>query len=343
MDKFRREISVEILVGLFIFTVLIVLGIFTIVLSRDGFLKKSYDYEIRFTEVGGLSEGDNVFLRGLNIGRVSQTTLNNGDVSVFIRLDAPLTLREGYRIEVANSSMLGGKVLKIFEGPPDASEIDPGSEIRGELPVDVLDQLSTAVSGLQTMIDNVNAKQGTLGKLLNDDEIYDNLLAVSEDLKVLGDRLEKGEGTIGKLLKDDGVYNDLETLLANASEISDRLVKGEGALGKLLSEDEVYDDLKELMANVREVSDRLADGEGTLGKLLDEDSTLYADLEKTMASLRNITESVEEGEGTVGKLMKDESLYVEAKRLVEEVRAAVDDMREASPISTFSSVLFGAF
>lgn len=343
MDKFRREISIEILVGLFVFTVLIALGIFTIVLSRDGFMKKSYDYEVHFEEVGGLSEGDNVFLRGLNIGRVKQTALNNGDVSVFVRLDAPLTLREGYRIEVANSSMLGGKVLKIHEGPEKAPDVPKDKPIYGELPVDVLDELGAAVSGLQTMIDNVNTKQGTLGKLLNDDAIYDNLLAVSEDLKVLSDRLEKGEGTIGKLLKNDAVYNDLETLLANASEISDRLVKGEGALGKLLSEDEVYDDLKELMANVRGVSDRLADGEGTLGKLLAKDSTLYDDLEKTMASLRSIAESVEGGDGTLGKLVTDEALYDEANRLIEDVRAAVDDMREASPISSFSSVLFGAF
>jgi phospholipid/cholesterol/gamma-HCH transport system substrate-binding protein len=343
MDKFRREISVEILVGLFVFTVLIALGVFTIVLSRDGIFKKSYDYEILFTEVGGLSEGDNVYLRGLNIGRVSQTTLNNTNVSVFVRLDAPLKLHEDYQVEVANSSMLGGKVLKIYEGATDAPEIAKGTEIHGKLPVDVLDELGNAVSGLQTMIDNVNAKQGTLGKLLNDDDIYDNLLAVSEDLKALGDQLENGEGTIGKLLKNDDVYNDLETLLANASEISDRLVKGEGALGKLLSEDEVYDDLKELMANVREVSDRLADGQGTLGKLLAEDSTLYADLEKTMASLRSIAQSVDDGEGTLGKLVKDETLYEEANRLFEEVRAAVDDLREASPISSFSSVLFGAF
>lgn len=343
MDKFRREISVEIWVGLFVFSVLIALGIFTIVLSRDGFMKKSYTYEIFFPEVGGLSEGDNVFLRGLNIGRVSQTTLNNGDVSVFVSLNEPLTLREGYRIEVANSSLLGGKVLKIFEGPKEAPNIEAGTEIRGKLPVDVLDQLGTAVSGLQAMIDNVNAERGTLGKLLNDDEIYNNLLAVSDDLRVLSDRLEKGEGTIGKLLKDDAVYNDLQTLLANASTISDRLVKGEGALGKLLSEDEVYDDLKTLMANVREVSDRLAAGEGALGKLLAEDSTMSADLEKTMASLRSITESVNEGEGTLGKLVKDEALYDEASQLIKDFRAAVDDMREASPITTFSSVLFGAF
>ena len=51
MNKFRREITIEILVGLFMFTVLIALGIFTIVLSRENFLRDAYSYEFVFTEV----------------------------------------------------------------------------------------------------------------------------------------------------------------------------------------------------------------------------------------------------------------------------------------------------
>ena len=61
MNKYRREVTIEIIVGLFMFTVLIALGIFTIVLSRENMLKKSYPYEFIFSEVSGLREGDNVF------------------------------------------------------------------------------------------------------------------------------------------------------------------------------------------------------------------------------------------------------------------------------------------
>ncbi len=309
MDKYRREISIEILVGLFMFTVLISLGVFTIVLSRDSFWKKSYPYEFVFSEVSGLREGDNVYLRGMNIGRVKQTTLEDSQVHVYVTLDVPIELRRGYSIEVVNASMLGGKYLKIFEGPESADVLGDHVTILGSPPVDVIEELSAAVKGIQSLIDSVNQGQGTLGKLLNDDTIYDNLVSVSENLKRLGDRIEKGEGTVGKLFKEDDVYNDVQTM----------------------------------MSNFREISDRLVSGEGTLGKLVSSDSGIYNDVGATMQSIRSIAEKVNDGEGTLGKLVRDDKLYDETALLVEDMRAAIDDLREASPITSFSSVVFGAF
>ena len=110
-----------------------------------------------------------------------------------------------------------------------------------------------------------------------------------------------------------------------------------------MTEEVLYADMQALVANLRGVSDRLATGQGTLGKLLSEDAGLYDDLAATMASIRRISASVDAGEGTVGKLLKDAALYDEANRLFEDVRAAVDDLRESSPVTSFSSVMFGAF
>jgi phospholipid/cholesterol/gamma-HCH transport system substrate-binding protein len=309
MNKFRREVSIEILVGLFMFTVLIALGIFTIVLSHDNFMKKSYQYEFVFSEVSGLREGDNVYLRGMNVGRVQQTALEDSNVRVYVTLDVPVTLRRGYKIEVVNASMLGGKYLKVSEGPESAPEMGENVTILGSAPVDVIEELSEAVNGLQEMINAVSEGRGTLGKLLNDDSIYNDMVAISDDVKSIVRRVETGEGTIGKLLKDDAVYDN-----ANA-----------------------------LMSNLREISERLQAGEGTLGKLMSEDDDVYDDLGASLASVRSIAESISAGEGTLGKLVRDAKLYDETTSLVEDVRAAVDDLREASPITSFGSVMFGAF
>ncbi len=309
MNKFRHEVSIEILVGLFMFTVLIALGIFTVVLSHDSIWKKSYEYEFVFTEVSGLREGDNIYLRGMSIGRVNQTSLHNNNVSVFVTLDVPLNLRNGYTIEVVNASMLGGKFLKIYEGPENAPALSQNITILGSAPVDVIEELSEAVNGLQEMINAVSEGQGTLGKLLNDDSIYNDFVEISQDVKLIVKGVEAGEGTIGKLLKDEAVYT-------NASVV---------------------------IANLREISERLESGEGTLGKLMAKDGEVYADISTSIASVRSIAESINAGEGTLGKLVRDAKLYDETALLVEDVRAAVDDLREASPITSFGSVMFGAF
>ena len=346
MNKYRREVGIEILVGLFMFTVLIALGIFTIVLSHENLLKKSYAYEFVFPEVAGLSEGDNVFVRGMNIGRVKQIELEDGHVRVYAALDIPLHLRRGYRVEVVDSSMLGGKFLKIYEGPDGAPELGDNVTLLGTPPIDLIGELGSTVSSLKKMIDEVGEGKGTLGKLMKDEALYNNLSQLSSDAAKITSRLEKGEGSLGRLLvADDGqMYEDGKALMANLRAVSDNLAEGKGLLGGMMSGDDVaYGDLQATLANLRTVSDNLAEGKGMLGKLLSGDDAAYDDLQATLASLRSISESIDKGEGTLGRLVRDAKLYDEATLLVEDVRAAVDDLREASPITSFGSVLFGAF
>ena len=310
MNKYRREVTIEIIVGLFMFIVLIALGIFTIVLSHENMLKKNYPREFVFSEVSGLREGDNVFLRGMNIGRVKQLDLQPDHVRVYASLDVPLNLRHGYKIDVVDASMLGGKNLKIYEGPPDAPALGENVTVLGAKPVDMIEEIGKAIGGLQEMIDSISAGEGTLGRLMTDETIYNNLAEISEDLKHVMSRVESGEGSVGRLLADDG---------------------------------QLYEDGVTLMANFRTISQNLADGKGTLGQLMSGDDAAFGDLEATLAAIRSISESISAGEGTLGRLVRDAKLYDEATLLVEDVRAAVDDLREASPITSFGSVLFGAF
>ncbi|MDA0322625.1 MAG: MlaD family protein [Verrucomicrobia bacterium] len=54
----------------------------------------------------------------------------------------------------------------------------------------------------------------TLGRLLSpDDQIYEDLSASIASLRKISESMEKGEGTLGKLLADDTVYDDLSQLL----------------------------------------------------------------------------------------------------------------------------------
>jgi len=344
MNRQNREITIEVIVGLFMFAVLIALGVFTIVLSRENFFHKNYHYEFVFEEVGGLREGDDVYLRGMSVGKVSQTVLKDGKVVVYVSLDEPLNLRKGYRVEVISSSLLGGKYLKIYEGPENAEPLSEDAVLIGSSPVDVMADLSKAVNGLQSLIDKVGTGRGTLGKLIQDDSVFMNLKTVSEELMTVSRRLEKGEGTLGRLLSsDDALYKDIQKSAENLRKITTSLEAGEGTLGKLLKEDTVYEDFKATIANLRKTTDNIAAGKGFIGKLLTEDDQLYEDLKVSMASIRSITESISKGEGTLGRLTQDARLYDEATALVEDLRAAIDDFRETSPVTTFSSILFGAF
>jgi phospholipid/cholesterol/gamma-HCH transport system substrate-binding protein len=308
-DKYNKDLSIEVLVGFFMFIILIALGVFTIVLSRQNFLQKKYPLAVRFDQVSGLRDGDNVFLRGMKVGVVKETALDNGHVVVRADLDVPVQFREGYKVQVADSSMLGGKQLSIDEGPLGAPALPEGTPIVGAKPIDILEEVGAAVAGIRQMTDKISA----------------------------------GEGTLGKLIHDEAVYNNLQEMMINLRDVSEKLAQGEGTLGKLLNDETLYADLQSTMTNLKDISGRLANGEGTLGKLLSKDEQLYQDLSSSMANLREITGKIGSGDGTLGKLINDDEMYVEAQKLLAELRAAIDDMRETSPVTTFSTVFFGAF
>lgn len=144
-------------------------------------------------------------------------------------------------------------------------------------------------------------------------------------------------------LEKGGILANLEGTMSNFREISDRLQRGEGTIGRLLTQDDLYNEMRKITANISEVSERLNQGEGTLGKLLSKDDTLYRDLSSTVTALKEVAETINRGDGTLGKLAKDDTMYKQANELLGEARAAIDDLRETTPVVSFSSIFFGAF
>ena len=140
------------------------------------------------------------------------------------------------------------------------------------------------------------------------------------------------------------IFEKIRNVVDNIDEVVTRVNAGKGTLGKILSDDDtLYSDLEASVASVRTMVTRVEQGKGSIGKLLSEDSTLYDDFSAAVAALKSITEGIENGEGSVGKFIKDESLYSDVEATIGEVRAAVDDFRETAPITTVSSIFFGAF
>lgn len=296
MKKSRmQETSIEVTVGAFMFMILLALGFFTIVLSRENVFRKNYSMVVVFQDVRGLREGDNVFVRGVDVGKIKTLEIEPSGVRVRVTLDQDVVLYEDYSVEILPSSVLGGRFLNINVGSVEKPVVPAGTVLRGKMPADLIDEATRAA-------------------------------------KLIREALEEG-----------GIIENLKTSMAQIKEITTKLNEGEGTIGKLLTDRKVYDDISEITANLKDVSQRLGEGKGTLGKLLSEDDTLYNDLSAAAASIREITDQIAKGEGTLGKLTKDDELYQEAKLLLNELRATIDDYRETAPITTFTSIFFGAF
>lgn len=82
------------------------------------------------------------------------------------------------------------------------------------------DQGDELVKSLNNIAQKVERGEGTLGKLINDDEAYDTLKKSLDDLgkslkgvENITAKVERGEGTIGKLFTDEKAYDNLNTAL----------------------------------------------------------------------------------------------------------------------------------
>ncbi|MEI7946058.1 MAG: MlaD family protein [bacterium] len=368
MKHKNSELFSELLVGVFVATVLVVLFYFTVIISgHELFTGQQRTFvNIKFTDVGGLKVRDTVRVRGMAVGEVANLKFEDGGVLVKVSLQSELVFKEGYKINVRSSSMLGGNHLVITEGKgaqlpkgallvaePIADWMKDLGEVVGDIrEVTSGGKLKNIVANLEATTDSakalaarLEAGKGTLGKLMSEDEtLYKDLQIAATDIRNLANKLNSGTNSLGRLVNDDGVvYTDMKDAMNNLKSVSARLEKGEGTLGKLLSSDDtLYQDAKVAIANIKGVTERLQKGEGTLGKLTADNNKLYNDLDSAVASFKVVADRLEKGEGTLGKLSKEEDLYKDIHGLIKDARQTVDNFRDTMPITAFTSLLTGA-
>lgn len=106
--------------------------------------------------------------------------------------------------------------------------------------------------------------------------IISNLEATSRSLKNVAQGLERGEGTLGKLITDETVYNELEKTLSDIGVALETIGGSEGTLAKLLRDDEIYNQLQEVITRINGIIKKTEKGEGVLGKLL-MDNRIYGE------------------------------------------------------------------
>jgi phospholipid/cholesterol/gamma-HCH transport system substrate-binding protein len=333
-DWRERELTMEIVVGAFMVMIMLGLGYFTIILSKETWFSEKTEMHVNFRDVMGLRSGDIVVVRGMPIGKVKDLKLAQSEtchgVCVTLMLDNKLTMHEGYEIKIISTSILGGRQLHIDEGPFDAEIVDLNI-YHGKDPYDIMEDAADIVNAARTEI--------IAGG------VFKNIRSVAEHLNEMVVRVDRGEGLLGAIMSDE---TDLSRDIADSMKAVRRMLanveKGDGVIGELLAADSsLKADLDAGVHAMRTIAERLEQGEGTVGKLVSGDDTLYADLSDAVASLKNIAARIEKGEGSVGRFISEDTIYDQVEATVGELRATIDDFRETAPITAFSSIFFGAF
>ena len=205
-----------------------------------------------------------------------------------------------------------------------------------------LQSFRTTADNAARISDGLREGRGVIGRLLTDQdlearvqEIADNLAQVSKSLASVSSDLEAGRGLAGRLLKDDSLGEEAALAVRTVREIVDRINQGDGTLWRLIVDPTIADDVQAIVSRVR-------NGEGSLGKLMT-DEAIYERLSEVADNLAKASNALVNGEGSLGRLLMEPDLYLEVERAMGIVTRSLEEFREAAPVTTFTSVLFGAF
>lgn len=188
MKKKSNEVSVGVFVILgFIFLTLVLFFVSGVYLFRSG-----YAVDAMFNYVSILNKGAPVRMAGVRVGEVSQVDIvydqakqiNRVKVKLFI--EKGFEIRENYAFTIRGTHVLSEPHVEISPKPGTFPLLRNGALVEG-VPLVAVEELFDQA---HKTLDKVESSSTSLSNILG--------------------RVDKGEGTVGKLLKDDALYNEME-------------------------------------------------------------------------------------------------------------------------------------
>jgi phospholipid/cholesterol/gamma-HCH transport system substrate-binding protein len=293
-------------VGALILVALVILGVAILKLGDAGNLfGKRYRLVAYVASASGLRVGGPVTVAGQLAGSIkdiqflpvdADTTRN---LKLIVEVNSALReqVRQDSRAKIKTLGLLGDKVFDITVGTPKYRALREGDTLVIAPSIDyeaVVQQASGAISevvrltrDLSRVTSSINRGEGTLGQLVTNRQLYDQLNATLARTSSLMARLENPRGTIGRLLDDPSLYNSLNRAIASADTVISQINSGSGSVGKLLRDDTLYIHLNSVVSRADSLVSSMSSGNGTIKKLFT-DQQLYDQLVKTVTELNNV-------------------------------------------------------
>src|SRR4030095_15493451 len=171
----------------------------------------------------------------------ADTTRN---LRVIVEVDQSLQqqVREDSRARLRTLGLLGDKIVDISPGTPRYAVLPPNDTIQVEPALDyetVLLQASGAVT---------------------------DMVQLTRDLKGITGGMARGEGTVGQLLTNRSLYDELNGTLARTNALVTRLQAPNGSFAKLLDDPALYQNLNGMIGSVAPLVRQIRSAEGTPGR-----------------------------------------------------------------------------
>jgi phospholipid/cholesterol/gamma-HCH transport system substrate-binding protein len=242
-------------IGIFISIGIAILVIAIFLLGdKNAMFKSTFDVKAYFRDIQGLRSGAIVRLSGIDVGSVKKIQIvsdTTGRVEVTMSLvkDIKRFVRTDTKASIETEGLVGNKVVVLRIGTSSAEEVVDGGVIKAQEPL------------------------GFSAILAETQGIMEYTKDMTQNLAEIIARVNRGEGSIGKFLKDEQLYNDAKALTKTAAQSLQSITSEVSGLTTLFNE--LGDGVKEVVGNIDSAVSRvdyilagIQQGKGVVGQML---------------------------------------------------------------------------
>ena len=216
--KFKLRLGLFITVGLAIF----VLAIFIIGKQKNLF-DPVFNVSATFYNVSGLQVGNNVRFSGINIGTVENITIINDStvrVDMLLRKNVREFIKTDCEVNIGSEGLIGDRILNISQGSSSAPRAKDGQQLASSEPVEsdaIMSSLSITAGNAEIISEElaeimikINNGNGTLGRLIQDSTLAENLNQTMQNLKKSSKGLDENMQAVKHNILLKGYFNKKE-------------------------------------------------------------------------------------------------------------------------------------
>ena len=198
-QKFKVRLGLFVAGGLALF----VLAIFIIGKQKNLF-NPVFKLTSTFHNVSGLQVGNNIRFSGINVGTVDNIAIVNDStvkVDLLIKKDVWQFIKSDCEITIGSEGIIGDKLLVISQGSNEAPLAKEGQHLESNEPIEtnaIMASLQVTAGNVEIIskqmaevMTKINSGKGTLGRLIQDETLAENLNKTIVNLKTSSKGLDE--------------------------------------------------------------------------------------------------------------------------------------------------------
>lgn len=313
----------EVVVGAVILLSAVVVVAGTLWLQGAAWGRGVVELRARFREVGQLTKGNAVKLRGVSIGRVDDIQVEPGGEAVIVsmRVDADVELPTDPVVLLAPESLFGDWQAEIlprrrYDHFEYAESADPAVLPGYSLPdisqlTAVADRIAENLAVLTERVEIAFTEETAL----NIRRAIENIQEVSERLTTLVEQQAATAGELGRNLRETTAQ------IGDAAEMATRTFQ---RLDVIIASG----DVDSLVTHARAAAVSLDQVMAGLSSAVEEVQSTLAAIDSIFARIDRLTASVEAGQGGLGRLVGDSLLYIRAEQALDQLQRLLADLQK---------------